>query len=254
MSFLESYSEAKTTASKFEGMISPLSIAIFQSLFAFHKANDVTGDLIEFGVFRGKSASVLLRNLNSGETAYLVDVVGCPDFARPDAISGQYEFIKGKGNTFSVSDAFAKSVPASFRLSHHDGSHRFNNVIAEMTFMETRLAPRGIVILDDFLNPAYMQVVAASFNYLATRSSGLEFLPYSNNKAYLCHKEDFDFYSRFIIEKLLSDINSAEFDCMLARSDNHPVYRAFSLYPKNRPGLPDFYGTDFLGDKYYRLG
>lgn len=252
MDFKKNYAETKATAETFEGYMGDLSIAIFQSIFDYQNSNKITGDMIEFGVYKGKSASVQLRNLNPGDTAYLVDIHKVPEFDKLDHINKQYKFILGKGNTLSQTDDFAKSVPSSYRFSHHDASHNFDNVMAEMAFMEGKIKPRGLMVLDDFLNPVYLQVVAACFEYLASTKSTMEFLLFADNKAYLCHKEDFDFYATFVFNTLLHNINSVGMNCQLARTDDSPRFRGFGIRRKRAPTDNDHYIVPAWGMRYYQ--
>ena len=72
--FEEKYKAAVDTASQFDGMMQPLSIALFEGFLQFQAEQNITGDMIEFGVYRGKSASVIMGHLNEGEEVFLVDV------------------------------------------------------------------------------------------------------------------------------------------------------------------------------------
>ena len=56
MSIQTKYDHANNDEQKFEGMMQYLSIGIFQSIFSFQKASNIKGDMIEFGVYKGKSA------------------------------------------------------------------------------------------------------------------------------------------------------------------------------------------------------
>ncbi len=63
----------------------------------------------------------------------------------------------------------------------------------------------------------------------------------TNEKAYLCRKEAFAFYAGFILERLIGEMVSRDVeDCMLARTDVDPDYRA--IYARNRsPGEEGHY-------------
>jgi hypothetical protein len=96
-------------------------------------------------------------------------------------------------------------------------------------------------------------VVAAAFAYAARPDVPLEMLLYSNNKAYLCRKEDFEFYSKFLVNTLLNDLNSTVMNCYLTRTENHPKYRGFSIASKTSLEQPDHYGEHIYGDRYYKV-
>jgi hypothetical protein len=75
---------------------------------------------------------------------------------------------------------------------------------------------------------------------------------FANNKAYLCRKGDFDFYARFILDRLLG-LLQAGLSVQLARTDDGPSYRGFSVVPKRAPSDPDLYGLKFWGNRFYKL-
>lgn len=253
MSIEKKYNQTKEDALKFEGMMQDLSIALFQSILSFQDSESIKGDMIEFGVYKGKSASVLLNNLNKGETAYLIDIKDYPEIPKLKKISKQLKFIKGKSEDLVEDKDFINSLPKTVRFSHHDASHFYVNVATEMAFMESRIAPKGLMVLDDFGTPSYMQVIAACFTHLAAGNSPLEVLLYSNNKAYLCRKEDFNYYAKFLMETLLPQVNELGFNCYLTRTEDHKMYRGFSLAKKSRADQPDLYGEHIYGDRFYKL-
>lgn len=253
MTFRKAYDEARCISSRFDGMMNNLSVALFEGILQFQKKQNITGDMIEYGVYRGKSASLILRHLKKGEMAYLVDVADYPELDKLAEVSKQFKFLKGKSESLLQEQNFLAEIPDQVRFSHHDASHSFINVISEMEAMAPRIAPRGLMVLDDYGNPSYQQVVAASFTYLARPESPLETLLYSSNKAYLCRKEDFEFYARFVVNDLLGLLSEAGHDCYITRTEDHSQYRAFSIAAKSRPDQPDRYGEHIYGDRYYKV-
>lgn len=253
MTFKTEFETAKTVAGDFDGMMQDLSIALFQAFMSFQKVNGITGDMIEYGVYRGKSASVLMNNLNDGETMYLVDIADYPELDKLGNISQNFKFIKGKSESLLEKQDFLNDIPQQVRFSHHDASHSYINVASEIEAMANRIAPRGLMVLDDFGNPSYMQVVSAAFAYLAREDVPLEMLLYSSNKAYLCRKDDFEFYSKFLVNLLLASLNNTELNVYLTRTENHPKYRGFSIALKSKPDQPDRYGEHIYGDRYYQV-
>jgi len=253
MTFKNEYEEANALANRFDGMMNDLSIALFEGFLQFQKKHEITGDMIEFGVFRGKSASLLLRNLNANETAYLIDVAEYPELNKLSEVSPNFKFVKGKSENLLREKDFLAKIPDQVRFSHHDASHSFINVTTEMEVMAPKVAPRGLMVLDDYGNPSYQQVVAASFTYLARANSPVETLLYSNNKSYLCRKEDFEFYAPFVVNVLPELLREVGHDCYVTRTEDHPQYRAFSIAYKNKPNQPDRYGEHIYGDRYYKV-
>jgi hypothetical protein len=144
-------------------------------------------------------------------------------------------------------------IAGGVRFSHHDASHSFANVDAEMKLMEPHIAPRGLMVLDDFGNLAYMQVVAACFRHLAQAGCSLELVLFAGNKAYLCRRDDFAFYSSFVLNELMQLLHAVGMEVYLARTENDVRYRGFSIGMKVRPTDPDRYGLKIFGEQFYRL-
>jgi hypothetical protein len=251
--FTKSYQTSKSLAESFEGMMNPLSIAIFDALLALQNAQDVTGNCIEFGVYRGRSASIMLRHLGPGDRAVLVDAANYPELDRLRQINPSFEFVKGKSENLTTDDNITSFISKGIRFSHHDASHSYINVRAEMELVEKHISPLGLMVLDDYGNPSYMQVIAACFNYLANPDCVLEVFLYANNKGYLCRKQDFKFYADFLLNQALPLLHAAGFNVYLSRTEDNIGYRGFSIAPKQRSDMPDRYGLNIFGDKYYKL-
>lgn len=234
--------------------MNPLSIALFEAFLRFQTASGIKGNCIEFGVFRGRSAAVALRHLQPGEKMLLIDVSEkYPQFDKLRAISTEFDFLAGKSENLVDDPRLLGFVSPGVRFSHHDASHSYVNVAAEMKLMEDHIQPRGLMVLDDFGNPSYMQVVAACFAHLAQPGCKLELLLYANNKAYLCRKEDFALYGGFVLDGLLPLLHAAGLNVYLTRTDNDPHYRGFSIFPKAKPDDPDRYGIKIFGERFYKL-
>jgi hypothetical protein len=252
-SFADRFRPVKERAASFDGMISDLSIAIFQSLLDFQAEQSFEGDFIEFGTYKGRSASVLLSNLPAANSLGLVDIATYAEFDKLRLISDRFEFFRGKSEELTSDPSLLKFISRGIRFSHHDASHTYVNVSAEMLLMEPTLVPGGLMVLDDFANPAFMQVVAACFNHLERADSQLEVFLFADNKAYLCKSSDFPLYASFVVRRLLGDLKEAGFDCAIARTSKVQPYRAFSVTRKKSASEPDFYGLNTYGDQFYKV-
>src|ERR1700730_10779323 len=68
------FDESKAIAESIEGMLSPFSMAVMDSLLAFQAERGVKGDIVELGVYRGKSAAILAGRISAGERLHLYDI------------------------------------------------------------------------------------------------------------------------------------------------------------------------------------
>lgn len=251
--FRARYEAVQARASSFLGMTNALSVAIFLALLDLQRQDGVTGNLAEFGVYQGRTAAIILGETGDAETVALVDSSNHPKLDRLAEISPRFRMFKGKSEDMTGNPDLLAILDAGVRFSHHDASHSFVNVTTEMALMESRIRPRGLMVLDDFGSIAYLQVIAACFHHLYTRGSELEVLLHADNKAYLCRRADYPYYAAFVLERLPGRLREAGFDCYLARTDDDSHYRAFSLARKREAGDPDRYGLHIWGDRYYRL-
>ena len=251
MTFRERYPTILADAKSFEGYMNDLSIALFTSVLDFQERTNARGDIIEFGVYEGRSASILLHALRPGENATLVNSSSHPKLDRLRAINPDFRILEGKSERLVFDPKLASIAKASLRISHHDASHTFENLTEELRFIEDRITKDGVVILDDFGNWCYSQVVAAAYAYLFTEKSDLEVFLIASNKAYLCRKSEFQKYANFVIDDLRQDLSELRYDMFLARSDNSPSSRAFFIREKRSPDEADLYGLKFLDPKLY---
>lgn len=237
-------------ANSFDGMMAPLAVGLFDSFLKKQKDIGIGGDCIEFGVYRGKSASVIAHNMNKGETIHLVDVADYPEIEKLQKIWPDSVFTKSKSEELFKSIEFTDTLDGNIRFSHHDASHFFTNVRDELTGILPQMKNGGIVVLDDF-NNNFSQVIAGYFYHKFVLKSDLEILLISSNKAYLCSKADFPEYEAFIIDELMDKLDNLDLTSQLVRSENHELHRAFHIRPRTSD-MPIRYGENIYGDRFYR--
>jgi hypothetical protein len=134
---------------------------------------------------------------------------------------------------------------------HVDSSHTYRTTLAELSLCEGMMAERGIIVLDDFTNLDYSQIMAAIYKYLYTKRTELTVFLVTAEKAYLCAKQDFDYYGRYVLNGLLEDmaLRGAGAVC-LARTDWDPEYRAFCLRHQSASESDPYYGMQLYGHFY----
>jgi hypothetical protein len=238
-------------AMRFEGWMSASNIATFEYFLQDQNKRGITGNMLEFGVYKGRSASVLLHALNSEEWLYGIDSSEHPEIKKLEKINTNFKWIRGKSEDLILSSELP-AVEGPIRFSHHDASHTFHNLSTELSYIEKTLSEDGIVVLDDFGAPFYPQVIAATYSYLYTTNSNLEIFLIGDNKAYLCRKPHFDYYAQMVLDGLIPSLSNRGFDYCIGRTDNES-FRAFAFRPKRGDDEPDRYGEHIWGDKYYQL-
>ncbi len=143
-------------------------MAIVDSLLSLQGETGISGNILEFGVYKGRSAALIGRHLTGEERLVLVDIT---DYLERGAIA---PFRKSVDLVITPTENFQTAFPAydsqrrSFRFIHIDASHDYRATIHELGMADALLTERGIIALDDFTNLNYSQNIAAIFKYLYT--------------------------------------------------------------------------------------
>jgi hypothetical protein len=164
----------------------------------------VTGDVLEIGVFEGRTFGLLASSRRPGERLVAIDTFATDE--RRNAFIGNMgkigltqEHMK-VCHMSSVDFALSEACVASegrVRFLSLDGGHGHDDVANDLEISERVLSPEGIVAFDDFFNPWYPEVTAALFEHLAADPSLVPFAIAVNfgppaagaNKLFLCRKE-----------------------------------------------------------------
>ena len=168
------------------GFFDPLDADFFSTLADAQRAAGIRGDLLEIGVWYGRSAILLGYLVGEGETLHVSDLFEQP----PPTESGRLEFAEsnvaplrrrdfeawfrffherlpviheGPSSSLSVGSLGARR----FRFVHVDGSHTLENVRHDITLARELVATNGVVAFDDFANVGHLGVAAALWPALA---------------------------------------------------------------------------------------
>jgi len=227
-------------------------MAVMDCVLSFQEENHITGNMVEFGVFRGKSAAILAGHIQAPERLVLVDPTDQIARAPLAAICPSFEFVECPSEGFKQTDAY-RSVKGRCRFVHVDSSHAYRTTFNELKLAERLLQARGVICLDDFTNLNFSQILAATYKYLFTTWTQLQPFLVTNEKAYLCRRRDFEFFGRFVIERIVDEMAHRGLkDLVIARTDVDPEYRAIYLrFPL--PGeVGRYYGHELYKQHYDR--
>jgi hypothetical protein len=243
------FAKSKAIADTIEGMLSLFSMAAMDSLLALQAERKTRGDMVEMGVYRGKSAAILSGRLSEGEALHLYDVA---DYFDRDALGRTgAELLFNIENTLDLSKSHFRDRRSRVRFCHVDASQMFEPTLHEMELADYMLSEDGILCLDDYTNLNYSQILAATFKYLFTRRTDLTIFMVTDEKAYLCRRKCFPVYSGFVLNSILSQMDERGVgDACIARTDDTPSYGAFYLRTKNEGEIDNFYGAGIYGDFY----
>jgi predicted O-methyltransferase YrrM len=156
------------------------------------------GDLAELGVYFGKSAALMGRTLQPGETFTVVDLFSAeaqtednqsenneqyPELSQA-AFEGYYRAVNEelpvivRGLSHTIVDHAAHGT---HRFVHIDASHLYEHVVDDIAAARTLLKPDGVVVFDDY-RTLHAPGVAAAIWQESTR--GLTPFAVSMNKLY----------------------------------------------------------------------
>jgi predicted O-methyltransferase YrrM len=249
----ELFKRAFNSARQIEGMLSEFSIAVMDMLLGFQERNGIGGNILEIGVFRGRSASVFAHHLKQEERLTLIDIADHFDREKLLAINDNVEFVVMQSEKLSTLEHSAKrnALNRSCRVVHIDASHQFDPTQRELALADSFVKDDGVVILDDFANLNYSQNIAAIYKYLYTTKTELTPFLVTNEKAYLCKRDSFARYGNFILrDGVLEMTRRMVKDAVLARTDSHPDYRAFYLRREEPGDTGSLYGESIYAGYY----
>lgn len=156
------------------------------------------GDLAELGVYLGKSAALMGRTLQPGETFTVVDLFSAPAWTEENQSENDQQYAELSQHAFErhyltaneelpvVVRGLSHTIvdhasPGTHRFVHIDASHLYEHVLADIDAARTLLKPDGRVVLDDYRTVHAPGVAAAIW-----RESTRDLTPFavSMNKLY----------------------------------------------------------------------
>jgi hypothetical protein len=181
------------------GWFPPLDQVLFTWFLDRQRSQDFGGDLLELGVYMGKSAILLGQHLRDGERFTVCDLFGgeAPDGANGAETSKSYASLTRQAferNYLSFHDTLPKVIEGptsvvpgdvaegSCRFVHVDASHLYEHVYGDIGAAREILRPEGVVVLDDFRSEHTPGVSVAAWEAVLNR--GLRPICLSTQKLY----------------------------------------------------------------------
>jgi hypothetical protein len=184
---VDDYLQVITTV---DGWLSRFDVPLLRLIDEQQNAAGVTGDILEIGVFEGKSAILFGYFVRAGEELLVCDPFGEVEFNDPlarteaDRFYADLTLERFKHNYLR----FHPSLPrihrgvsselraldldrTSYRMVHVDGSHLFDCVRSDIDLARDLLGPGGVVVIDDITSAHTPGVHAAAWE--AVRTQGL---------------------------------------------------------------------------------
>ncbi len=184
------------------GWLAPLDAQVLAVVLDQQTTGGITGDVLEVGVYEGRSAIFLARLLAPGERLVACDLFGDPAPNAANQTENQAQYRSLQRQTFDQnctrylaelpelpevhqcpSGELAGRLPAGrFRLVHLDGSHSYEVVRSDIELACGLLGPGGVVVFDDYRSLHTPGVAAAAWT--AVSGGGLSALCATPSKLY----------------------------------------------------------------------
>lgn len=150
----------------------------FQLVLRMQALMGVTGDLLEIGSWKGRSASFMSFFVRPGERLIVSDVFSrpasdvYPEYPSVDVVKKNIIKINPDINTsqlvFLEGNSSSMQLPAdvNLRFVHVDGGHSFQECYQDLINIAPRVLHNGIVVVDDYDHPDWPQVKPATDKWL----------------------------------------------------------------------------------------
>lgn len=226
------------------GFVVPESVAVWDCLLTFQRDRQLSGPLIEIGVYYGKSAIMLAMHASEAEKVFLVDFSDFVDAAEAviKTVKPTNVVILKHKSSHGAVWGLTSTHTHRFRWVHVDGDHKAETVWNDLELGNLLLADEGILCVDDFLNPRYPQLIYAVCTFLEKHRAELQMFLCGFNKAYLVRPNVLLTHLRFVKEQLGNQLGVRG-------------VKEITIYKTDYPGVLNCFGIgsrwgDFL---YYGL-
>ena len=150
------------------------SAAIWDYLLSLQTTHGTHGNFLEIGVLAGKSAYLGALHLRPDETCVLVDIGDVSTVVTTIEKMGIKSIaIQGLRSDNIVAVRKIKDAAGVVRFFHIDGDHTGYATENDLHIAASCVGERGIICVDDFMNPRYPQLIAAVYRFLFDKSGCL---------------------------------------------------------------------------------
>ncbi len=170
-----------------EGWFNRPSALTWNFLLCMQRFLRIEGNMVELGVWHGKSLIHSLAHCQPGEHHLAIDAEERPGLkATLGSLADNDRLVFRRSR--SCADGLDALVPGPYRWIHVDAGHDHKSVWDDLTTWAPKLADAGILVLDDFFNFRWAEVSDALFKYLYASKHNLAPLCMGWNKAYFTTK------------------------------------------------------------------
>lgn len=229
---------------KVEGWLKPESARLIAELGGLQHAEGITGASVEIGVHHGR-LFILLHLAGSQQKDLAIDIFDDQHLNPGDSGHGdrkiflhnvithggdpdRIEVLQKSSLEISARDILDRVGPAT--LFSVDGGHTQECAFHDLMLADGALHDDGVVILDDYFNPAWPEVSLGAMQYFLDPRSRLRPFAVTKEKIYLCAPAKNEFYR----QRLRGRLNSWDYSKSVTML-GLPV-DIFWIHPRSRTG------------------
>lgn len=196
-----------------EGWLTRDAAHLFVFLDCLQKEEGIKGDLFEIGVHHGRSAILLgLMAKCDSETLGLCDVFSKQEYNISHSGGGDKSILLSNLKSFfkdidyihiyeKPSGKLRSEECGKCRFFHIDGGHTVEETFNDLCIAADSIIDRGVVVIDDFCNVSYPEVVEGVFKFVSDKGSLVPLL-LGFNKLVLCKPAAHSWYFQNISSDL----------------------------------------------------
>jgi predicted O-methyltransferase YrrM len=225
------------------GFSYPESFGIWDFLLDLQHQSMIGGDLMEIGVYYGKSAVLMAMHAQENEELFLVDCTDFVDHAKvtvANVRSEKVSVLKVKSSdpgVWKLANARARAL----RWIHIDGDHKAETVQNDLLLANMLLNDDGIICVDDFCNTRYPSLTYAVCTFLEQHRNELQMFLCGFNKVYLVRPIQLHRHLHAVRDKLGDALAKLGFN-------------NFTIYKTDLPGAINCFGIAGRWEKYVYYG
>lgn len=193
------------------GWLFPYSATFIDSLLDLQLDAGVQGAVGEIGVHHGKLLILMALGRRAGERAFAIDVFDDQHLNLDQSGKGDRDIFLSnvqqwvperetlkvlQRSSLEVRPEDLQQICGPVRMASIDGGHTEDCVINDLSLIQSVLAPKGVVILDDNFNEFWPDVSSGVAQYLFDPAARLRPFAITPNKTYFARIEDLGFYRR----------------------------------------------------------
>jgi hypothetical protein len=186
-----------------EGWVGDRVHQIVEFIRRDHDAHDVQGDIAEIGVHHGKLFYIIAAAARADDRLLAIDLFGQQGLNVDSSGSGdrviferhadnlfpdlkpQIRILESDSMSLRASDLRPLMAHDRIRIFSVDGGHNPEHVVNDLNIAQETIAPRGVVMLDDFFGYMWPSVTEGFFRYMSTMNRRLAPFLIFQNKLFL---------------------------------------------------------------------